>query len=109
MYYGLMAFACFMNALVCCGLIQLLLRRFVKSDWRYVITYIMYVMLAFIMVTPGEGILKVNFAELDLTRFVLYLLGGACVCVMLYITHRAKMKNIEKYGEAAMTKSKKKS
>lgn len=109
MYYALLALGCFLNALVCCGLIQLLLRKFVKSDWRYMVTFVMYVMLSFIMTTPGEGILKVDFSQLDVTRFFLYLAGGACTCALLYITHRVKMKNIEKYGEAAMTAKKKKS
>lgn len=102
-----MAGACLLNALVTCGVLQLLYKRVIKSYARYVATYLTYVAFAFLMTNSGGGLLS-GEASIDWFRWFLYVFAGLCVTVVLFVIGYIHDQNVKKYGQAAMDAARKK-
>ena len=103
----LLAGACLLNAIVTCGVLQLLYKRVIKSDIRYPITFVTYLAFCFMATSGGQGIVNMSLAEVDWFKFFLYATSGLAVCTVLYIIERVNRKNTEIYGKAAMEAARK--
>ncbi|MDL2215629.1 hypothetical protein LJB77_00915 [Ruminococcaceae bacterium OttesenSCG-928-N02] len=102
-----LAGACLLNAIVTCGVMQLALKRLVKSDIRYVLTFVAYFAMCYVATSGGSGLVGVGQVAIDTLRLSLYAFSGIAVCIVLYVINRYNKKNTEIYGEAAMKAARK--
>ena len=73
------------NALITCLLLLFISKKAVKSRVRYVITFVLYVFMAYLFSTPDlTGILKNGLQGTNMFNFTMYVLSGACVCGLLF-------------------------
>ncbi len=96
------AIAAPLNAIFCCSAIAFLVNKwgFKKSITKVVVTYAIYVMLAFTMCAGGEGLLRLDLAVFNLPLFLFYCAGGICACVLVYVfLERSYLGEIAKKGK----------
>lgn len=81
------AIAAPVNALICCSAIAFLVSRWkgLKSIIKVAITYVVYLMLAFVLSAEGNGIFNLDMATFNLTLFLFYCAGGLCACILIYV------------------------
>lgn len=103
----LMAAACLLNAIVTCGVLQLLYKRVIKSDLRYIVTLVTYFLFCFLMTSSGQGLLNIDPRQINWVNFALYATAGVAVCIVLYVVNLVNKRNIAIYGEAAMQQARK--
>lgn len=83
--FTIYAIAAPLNAFICCAFITFLMKRMkLKSSVRLIITYLIYVLLAFAMCAGGNGIFNIDMSVFNLTLFLLYISSGLCVCIAIY-------------------------
>lgn len=82
--FALLALACFLNAIICCSLLLFMLKRFVHSDLKYLITFVVYAVLAVLFSGDGNGLLRIDFSTFNYTAYLLYVTGGALVTGLYY-------------------------
>lgn len=101
------ALACLLNAIVTCGVLQLVLKRLMKSNIRYIFTYVFYVAMCFVAVSDGAGLSNVGASTVNYFQLMLYAIAGAAVCIVLFIINLQNQKNVAIYGEEAMQAARK--
>ena len=81
------AIAAPLNALFCCSAIAFVVNKwgFKKSIVKVALTYVIYVLLAFVMCAGGEGLLNLNLEVFNLMLFLFYCAGGICACILVYV------------------------
>ena len=81
------AIAGFTNAFICCSAIAFLVNKWkkMKSLYKVAITYVVYVLLAFVMCSGGNGLLNIDMSAFNLPLFLFYCSGGICACIMIYV------------------------
>ena len=85
MDYAIFVLASFANALITCLLLLFISKKAVKSRIKYLITFVLYVFMAYLFSTPDPtGILRNGLQGTNMLRFSMYVLSGACVCGLLF-------------------------
>ena len=81
------AIAGFLNAIICCSAIAFLVNKWksLKSIIKVGITYVVYILLAFVMCAGGNGLLNLDMSRFNLTLFLFYCAGGLCSCILIYV------------------------
>ena len=81
------AIAGLLNALMCCSAIAFLVNKWnIKSSIVKVgLTYVIYVLLAFVLCAGGNGIFRLDMTVFNLTLFLFYCAGGICACILVYV------------------------
>ena len=96
------AIAAPINAICCCSAIAFLVNKwgFKKSIVKVSLTYVIYVMLAFILAAGGEGLINLDMAKFNLMLFLFYCAGGICACILIYVFfERSKLGKMAKKGK----------
>lgn len=102
MNYAMFAFAAFINALITCGVLLFIMKKAVKTRVRYPITFVLYVLMAYMMTTTEwNGIFSDGFKNTDMLRFLLYISSAACICTALFILNWYQEKNKAKQAEGS--------
>ena len=79
------AMAAPINAFLFCAFITFFLKNFkMASAKRMLVTYAIYVPLAFTMCAGGNGIFNIDMSVFNLVQFLMYIAAGACVCTGIY-------------------------
>ena len=81
------AIAGFLNAMICCSAIAFLVNKwgFKSSLVKVGLTYVIYVLLAFVLCAGGNGIFKLDMSVFNLVLFLFYCAGGICACIFVYV------------------------
>ncbi|MBQ3587302.1 MAG: hypothetical protein II977_01915 [Oscillospiraceae bacterium] len=79
------AIAAPINAFLFCAFITYFLKNFkMRSNVRMTVTYLVYVLLAFVQCAGGNGIFGIDMSVFNLTQFLMFITAGACVCIGIY-------------------------
>ncbi len=79
------AIAAPLNAFLWCAFITYFMRKWkIKTHIKMIITYIIYVFLAFAQCAGGNGIFNVDMSVFNTTQFIMFITAGLCVCIGIY-------------------------
>ncbi|MBQ8604990.1 MAG: hypothetical protein IJ410_09150 [Oscillospiraceae bacterium] len=80
------AIAAPISAFIWCAIITFFLKNFhLKSHIRVIVTYVIYLMIAFAMSSGGNGLLNIDMSVFNSAQFMMYAVAGLCVCLGLYL------------------------
>ncbi len=84
--FAIYALAAALNALIVCSALSLFTKKLPVSElMQNVITFLIYIMIAFVLSSGGHGIFDIDMEVFNLTQFLLYFCGGVCVCITKYV------------------------
>ncbi len=94
--FAIYALAGALNALILCSTLSLFIKKMNLSPLKQtLLTFVIYVMIAFVLSSGGHGIFDLDMSVFNLTQFLLYFCGGVCVCTTRYILDISRQKSAQ--------------